>query len=171
MNLTLDNRTNIINNLWGEDDPLSQSSRKPRPKLDFDFKGTNKSMKFSGGDKKTKTMLSKVLKKIMPLSATSKGNKTKKQSLNGSLNKTLSKPLVQNTPKSKEISFSRSFKQPNLSMTLDGRRISHRRDNSVTLPMTSLISPHMASSLVKKTKFSSLIRPPVSKNYFTSQEK
>lgn len=128
-------------------------------------------MKLTGGDKKTKTMLSKVLKKIMPMSATSKGGKSKKPSLNGSLNKTLSKPLVQKTPKNKEICLSHSFKRPNLSMTLDGRRISHRRDNSITMPMTSLISPQMASSLIKKNKFSSIIRPPVSKNFIATQEK
>lgn len=167
--MTLDNRTNIINNLWNDDDPLSQTSRKP--KLDLDFKSMNKSMKLTRGDKKTKTILSKVLKKILPLSATSKTGKTKKPSLNGSLNKTLSKPLVQNTPKSKDIIFSRSFNNPNLSLTLDGRRVSSKRDNSATMPITSLVSPHMASSLVKKTKFSNLIRPPVSKNHFLSNDR
>lgn len=147
---------------------MSQTSRKP--KLDIDFKGTNKSMKFTG-DKKTKTMLSKVLKKIMPMSATSKAAKLKKQSLNGSLNKTLSKPLVHNTPKSKDLKFSRSFKNPNLSMTLDARRISHRRDNSATTPINNLVSPNLASSLVRKTKFSSMIRPPFSKTHFLTYER
>lgn len=169
--MTLDNRTNIINNLWHEEEPASQTSRKLKPKLELDLKGTNKSMKFATGDINTKAMLSKVLKKIMPMSATSKVSKAKKQSLNGSLNKTLSRPFVQQTPKSKEVSFSKSLKRPNLSMTLDGRRISHRRDNSVTLPITNLISPNMASSMVKKTKISSLLRPPTSKNYFMTQEK
>lgn len=130
--MTLDNRTNIVNNMWGDDcnqAPPSQSGRKI--KLDFDPNGTNKTLKLKP-DTKTKLLLSKVLKKIMPMSTSNKAScKLKRQSLNASLNRTMPKAIAQMTPKSRELKFSRSFKNnPNLSVTLDGRRTSHRRENS-----------------------------------------
>ena len=166
--MTLDNRTNIINNLWKDDDLPSQSSRKRKP--DFDPKFLNKSLKLSGNGN-NKNILSKVLKKMMPTSATTNLAKSKKPSLNGSLNKTLSKPLVPKTPKSKELKFSRSFKHPNLSVTLEGRRVSHRRDNSGTTPMTSIVSPIITSVFAKNHKFTGLIRPPTSKNQFMTYDR
>lgn len=129
MNLTVDNRTNIINNITGEENtrPTSGSRDRRVPSI------------LISKDIKPSVLLAKVLQKIAPMSATNRSLALgQKLQPNKSFHRTLRMPqqIYNPTPKQKKRTDStKSFKRVNFSVTMDGRNTSGKRDQSFNATM------------------------------------
>ena len=129
MNLTVDNRTNIINNITGEENtrPTSGSRDRRVPSIVI------------SKDIKPSVLLAKVLQKIAPMSATNRSLALgQKLQPNKSFHRTLRMPqqIYNPTPKQKKRTDStKSFKRVNFSVTMDARNTSGKRDQSFNATM------------------------------------